>query len=147
MKTRTMAAALATGMLFMYPAATPAQSYPEAFLRHLTGLCADRQHGQFSATQRIPSLTEFRTIAESGLPGYEAYAWGGMIGPAGMPRNIVQRLNKEIVATLHQKEVTDRMLSEGTVPAPSSPGEFTAYIKAELQKWGGVVKMADIKPE
>lgn len=97
--------------------------------------------------QRIPSLPEFPTIAESGLPGYEAYAWGGMIGPANMPKDIVQRLNKEIVATLNQKDVIDRMLAEGTVPTPSTPEEFAAYMKSELQKWGDVVKLAKIKPE
>jgi tripartite-type tricarboxylate transporter receptor subunit TctC len=97
--------------------------------------------------KRVPSLPEFPTISESGLPGYEAYAWAGMIGPAGMPRDIVMRLNKEIVATLNQKDVVDRMLSEGTVPTPSSPEEFTAYLKAELKKWGAVVKLAGIKPE
>ena len=87
------------------------------------------------------------TIAEMGLPGYEAYAWGGMIGPANMPPQIVQRLSKEIVEILRQKDVTDRMLSEGTVPTPSGPDEFTAYIKSELKKWGEVVKMAGIKAE
>jgi tripartite-type tricarboxylate transporter receptor subunit TctC len=97
--------------------------------------------------QRIPSLPEFPTIAEMGLPGYEAYAWGGMIGPANMPPQIVQRLSKEIVDILKQKDVTDRMLSEGTVPTPSGPDEFTAYIKSELKKWGEVVKMAGIKAE
>ncbi len=97
--------------------------------------------------QRVPSLPEFPTISESGLPGYEAYAWAGMIGPAHMPRDIVMRLNKEIVATLHQKDVIDRMLAEGTVPTPSSPEEFTEYLKAELKKWGAVVKLAGIKPE
>jgi len=97
--------------------------------------------------QRVPSLPEFPTISESGLPGYEAYAWAGMIGPAHMPRDIVLRLNKEIVATLHQKDVIDRMLAEGTVPTPSSPEEFTEYLKAELKKWGAVVKLAGIKPE
>lgn len=97
--------------------------------------------------KRIPSLPDFPTISESGLPGYEAYAWAGMIGPAGMPRDIVMRLNKEIVATLNQKDVTDRMLAEGTVPTPSSPDEFTAYLKSELKKWGAVVKLAGIKPE
>jgi tripartite-type tricarboxylate transporter receptor subunit TctC len=97
--------------------------------------------------QRIPSLPEFPTIAEMGLPGYEAYAWGGMIGPAHMPPAIVQRLSKEIVDILKQKDVTDRMLSEGTVPTPSGPEEFTAYIKAELAKWGNVVKTAGIKAE
>ena len=97
--------------------------------------------------QRIPSLPDFPTIAESGIPGYEAYAWGGMIGPANMPKDIVQRLNREIVEILKQKDVTDRMLSEGTVPTPSSPEEFTAYMRSELKKWGEVVKMANIKAE
>ena len=97
--------------------------------------------------KRIPSLPEFPTISESGLPGYEAYAWAGMIGPAHLPRDIVMRLNKEIVATLNQKDVIDRMLAEGTVPTPSTPEEFTAYLQAELKKWGAVVKLAGIKPE
>ena len=97
--------------------------------------------------QRVPSLPEFPTLAESGLPGYEAYAWGGMIGPANMPAAIVQRLSREINEILRQKDVTDRMLAEGTVPTPSGPEEFTAYIRSELKKWGDVVKMAGIKAE
>ena len=97
--------------------------------------------------QRIPSLPEFPTIAEMGVPGYEAYAWGGMIGPANMPPQVVQRLSKEINAILKQKDVTDRMYAEGTVPTPSGPDEFTAYIKSELKKWGEVVKLAGIKAE
>ena len=97
--------------------------------------------------KRIPSLPEFPTIAEAGLPGYEAYAWGGMVGPANMPKDSVTRLNREIVQVLQQKDVRERMLSEGTVPTPSSPEQFTAYIKSELKKWGEVVKMANIKVE
>jgi tripartite-type tricarboxylate transporter receptor subunit TctC len=97
--------------------------------------------------QRVPSLPEFPTIAEAGVPGYEAYAWAGMIGPANMPRDIVMRLNKAIVDTLQQKDVISRMLADGTVPTPSSPEEFVAYMKSELKKWGDVVKMADIKAE
>jgi tripartite-type tricarboxylate transporter receptor subunit TctC len=97
--------------------------------------------------KRVPSLPDFPTVAESGLPGFEAYAWAGMIGPAGMPRDIVMRLNKEIVAILNQKDVIDRMLADGTVPTPSSPDEFVAYMKSELKKWGEVVKLAGIKPE
>lgn len=97
--------------------------------------------------QRVPSLPEIPTIAESGLPGFEAYAWAGMIGPANMPRDIVMRLNTAIVDTLKQKDIIDRMLAEGTVPTPSSPEEFVAYMKAELKKWGEVVKVAGIKPE
>jgi len=97
--------------------------------------------------KRLPSLPDFPTVAEAGVPGFECVAWGGMIGPANLPRDIVQRLNKEIVATLNQKDVIDRMLSEGTVPSPSSAEEFVTYMRSELKKWGAVVKMAGIKPE
>jgi tripartite-type tricarboxylate transporter receptor subunit TctC len=97
--------------------------------------------------QRLKALPEFPTIAEAGVPGYEGYAWGGMVGPAGMQKDIVARLNREIVAVLNQKDVVDRMLAEGTVPTPSSPEEFVAYMKSELKKWGDVVKMAGIKAE
>ena len=97
--------------------------------------------------QRIASLPEFPTIAEAGLPGYEAYAWGGMIGPAHMQTSVVQRLSKEINEILKLKDVTDRMLAEGTVPTPSGPDEFTSYIRSELKKWGEVVRIAGIKPE
>ena len=97
--------------------------------------------------KRMPSLPEFPTVAEAGLPGYEAYAWGGMLGPANMPRDIVQRLSREIVASVNTKDATDRMLNEGTVPTPSTPEEFTAYITSELKKWGDVIKAAKIKIE
>ncbi|MDP2240106.1 MAG: tripartite tricarboxylate transporter substrate binding protein [Burkholderiales bacterium] len=96
--------------------------------------------------ERLKALPEFPTIAES-LPGYEGYAWGGMIGPANMPKDIVARLNREITAVLNQKDVIESMLSQGTVPTPSSPEEFTAYMKSELKKWGDVVKLANIKAE
>ena len=97
--------------------------------------------------ERLAALPEFPTIAESGVPGYEGYAWGGMIGPANMPKDIVARLNKEIAAVLSQKDVIDNMLAQGTVPTPSSPEEFTAYMKSELKKWGDVVKLAKIQAE
>ncbi len=98
-------------------------------------------------SKRLASLPDFPTIAEAGVPGYECAAWGGMIGPANVPRDIVARLNKEIVAILNQKDVIDRMLADGTVPTPSSPEQFLAYMRSELKKWGEVVKLAGIKPE
>lgn len=98
-----------------------------------------------ATAQRLPSLPEFPTVAEAGLPGFEASGWVGMVGPANMPKDVVQRLNREIVDTLNQKDVIDRMLSDGAVPAPSSPEEFTAYMNSEFRKWGDVVKIANIK--
>ena len=97
--------------------------------------------------KRLPSLPDFPTIAEAGVPGYECAAWGGMIGPANLPKEVVARLNKEIVAILGQKDVIDRMLADGTVPTPSSPEQFLTYMRSELKKWGEVVKLAGIKPE
>lgn len=97
--------------------------------------------------QRVPSLPEFPTVAEGGLPGFEAFGWGGVIGPANMPRDIVNVLNKAIVETLKQPDLAQRMLSDGAVPAPGTPEELSAYLKAEIAKWGRVVKLANVNPE
>jgi tripartite-type tricarboxylate transporter receptor subunit TctC len=97
--------------------------------------------------KRMPSLPEFPTVAEAGLPGYEAYAWAGMLGPAKMNPDIVQRLSREVVAAINAKDVNDRMLNEGTVPTPSSPEEFAAYIASEIKKWGVVIRGANIRVE
>jgi tripartite-type tricarboxylate transporter receptor subunit TctC len=96
---------------------------------------------------RVPSLPEFPTIAESGVAGYEAFSWAGVIAPAGTPKDIVVKLNREIVQGLKQKDVVDQLAKEGTIPTPDTPEEFSAYIKSELTKWSGIVKLANIKPE
>jgi tripartite-type tricarboxylate transporter receptor subunit TctC len=100
-----------------------------------------------ASAQRIPSLSEYPTVAEAGLPGFEAVGWAGMLGPANMPRDIVQRLNKAIVDTLMQKDIIARMLSDGAVPAPGTAEEFTAYMKSESKKWGEAVKLAKIEAQ
>jgi tripartite-type tricarboxylate transporter receptor subunit TctC len=97
--------------------------------------------------KRIASLPEFPTIAESGLPSYEAYAWTGMVAPANTPKDIITRINREIVQIIKQKDVADQLLKEGMVPTPSTAEEFGAYIEAEIEKWGPVVKQANIRAE
>ncbi len=97
--------------------------------------------------KRIPGLTEFPTVAESGVPGYEAYSWGGIIGPRGMPQDIVAKLNREINEVLKTKGAVERLLANGTVPRPGTAQDFVALEKAEVKKWGDVIKMAGIKPE
>lgn len=99
------------------------------------------------SAQRVPSLPEFPTVAESGLPGFEAFGWGAVIAPANLPRDIVTVMNKAIVDTLKQADTAQRMLADGAVPFSSSPEEYAAYLKAELAKWGRVVKLANVKPE
>jgi tripartite-type tricarboxylate transporter receptor subunit TctC len=97
--------------------------------------------------KRLPSLPDIPTIAESGLPGYEAYSWGGMVAPAKTPPAVVSRLNREIMAILKQPDVVDQLTREGTLPNPDTPERFAAYIKADIEKWTQVVRNAGIKPE
>jgi tripartite-type tricarboxylate transporter receptor subunit TctC len=96
---------------------------------------------------RIPSQPEFSTIAESGLPGFEAYSWGGIIGPAKMPAEAVRKLNQEINEALKTKDTADRLLAGGTVPMPATPEEFTSLIRSELKKWGDVARGANIRAD
>jgi tripartite-type tricarboxylate transporter receptor subunit TctC len=100
-----------------------------------------------TSLKRVPTLPEVPTISEAGLPGYESSGGAGIIAPPNLPRPIVQRLNKEIVEILASKEVNDLMLQVGMLPAPTTPEDFTAYIRAELKKWAPVVKAANIKGE
>ncbi len=100
-----------------------------------------------TSAKRVSLLPDIPTISESGVPGYEALGGAGIIGPANMPPHIVQRLNREIVEILNSKEVVDSLAKVSMFPAPTTPDEFTAYIKAELKKWALVVKQAKIKGE
>jgi len=100
-----------------------------------------------TSAKRVSLLPDIPTISESGVPGYEALGGAGIIGPANMPPNIVHRLNKEIVEILNSKEAVDSLAKVSMFPAPTTPDEFTAYLKAELKKWALVVKQAKIKGE
>lgn len=108
------------------------------------------QQGKLNAlavgsAKRVGSLPNVPTIAESGVPGYEAYSWVGMIAPANTPKDIVTRLNREIVDILRQKDVEEKLNQQGAIPVGDSPEQFGAYISAEMKKWGAVVKSANIK--
>lgn len=95
--------------------------------------------------KRSPLLPEVPTIAESGLPGYEAGSWYGILAPAGTPRDIVMKLNAEIVKALKQPEVRERLATEGAEAIGGTPEEFAAHIKAELARMGKVIGDARIR--
>ena len=97
--------------------------------------------------KRSALLPDLPTIAESGLPGYEALQWMGLVAPAKTPRAIVERLNKEVVRIVQSPEVKERLLQIGNEPVGSSPAQFAAFIKAEIAKWGKIAKQAGVKPE
>jgi len=105
-----------------------------------------RALGVTSAT-RSASAPDIPTVAEGGLPGYEAVQWYGLLAPAGTPAEIIARLHKETVAILRAPESAKRLAGDGAEVIASSPGEFADFIKAETVKWARVVKAAGIVPE
>ena len=110
------------------------------------------QQGKLNAiavgsSTRVASLPDVPTIAESGVAGYEAYSWVGMIAPARTSRDIVARLNREIVEILKQKDVEDKLTQQGAIPVGDSPEQFGSYISAEIRKWGAIVRSANIKAD
>ena len=100
-----------------------------------------------TSAQRLPQLPELPTIAESGVPDYEATQWNGLLAPAKTPRKIVAVLNAEIVKTLHRADVRERLAAEMVEPVGSTPAEFAAFMKAEIARWAPVVKASGMKPE
>jgi tripartite-type tricarboxylate transporter receptor subunit TctC len=95
--------------------------------------------------QRTVTAPDIPTIAESGVPGYAAVGWFGVIAPAGTPREIVARLNAEIVRIMALPDVRDRALAVGAEPSTTTPEGFAAFIAAEIPKWERVVKASGAK--
>jgi len=99
------------------------------------------------SAKRIATLPDTPTIAESGVPGYEASNWWGIIGPAGTPSAVVTKLHAETAAVLKLPEMQKWFDSEGAVGANMTTGQFAKFILSEMAKWGKVVKEAGIKAE
>jgi len=97
--------------------------------------------------ERTPLFPEMPTLAESGIPGYEANNWNGLVVPRGTPRTVVERLHQEVVAVLGEPAVAGRLTRAGLDPIGNTPAEFSKYLKAEAGKWEKVVKSAGIKAE
>jgi len=100
-----------------------------------------------TSAKRTPLLPDVPTVAETGLPGYEVVLHYGLLAPAGTPRPIIDRLNRELRAVLDSEEVRKRLTTEGAEPLPSTPEEYAADIDREETKWSAVVKSAGIKGE
>jgi tripartite-type tricarboxylate transporter receptor subunit TctC len=96
---------------------------------------------------RSPAMPELPTMQEAGVPGYEVSGWYGVLAPAGTPPAIVAKLNREIVRIVHLPDVMERMASDGSEPVGSSPAEFAAHIKSEVEKWHDLIQKTGIKTE
>ena len=97
-----------------------------------------------TSEQRLPYLPELPTIAEQGFPGYEISSWQGVFAPAGTPKEVIAKINGELVRLVRTPEVRERMAREGADPVGSTPVEFEARVRSELDKWAKVVKAAGI---
>jgi tripartite-type tricarboxylate transporter receptor subunit TctC len=98
-----------------------------------------------TSTTRMRTLPDVPTVAESGYAGFEAVNWTGLVAPARTPVPIVARLNEEVRKALRQEEVIARLAAEGSEPMGSTPEEFRAFLTAEHEKWGKVVRDARVQ--
>jgi tripartite-type tricarboxylate transporter receptor subunit TctC len=97
--------------------------------------------------QRSTVMPEVPTVAEAGVPGYEATIWLGVMAPVGTPKPIVDKLNAEIIKVMNRPDVKENWAKQGAVPMPMSPAEFDKYLRADIEKWAEVVKVSGAKAE
>ena len=100
-----------------------------------------------TGAQRSPAFPEFPTVAESGVPGYEASLWYGFVGPARLPPEIVQRLNAEIAGVLALPEIRERLASQGVDARSNTPEEFARLLVSDLERWARIVRFAGVQAE
>jgi tripartite-type tricarboxylate transporter receptor subunit TctC len=99
------------------------------------------------SAKRLPMLPDLPTVAEAGVPGYEYASWYGFVAPANLPKDILDKLNAEIVRALKLPEIADKLAGAGVIVVAGTPQEFAAHIKTEMDKAARVIKAANIKPD
>jgi tripartite-type tricarboxylate transporter receptor subunit TctC len=97
--------------------------------------------------KRIPALPGVPTVNESGVKGYDVVLWHGLIGPKGLPRAIVERINAEAAKALKVKETAEQLQNDGVAPAGGTPEQFLAQIRKEIGVWRKVAADAGVKAE
>jgi tripartite-type tricarboxylate transporter receptor subunit TctC len=100
-----------------------------------------------TTAKRSSAAPDVPTMSEAGLKGYETSTWGGVLAPAGTPRDVVAKLNAEMNKALASPDVRQKMLGAGIEPAGGTPQQFTEFLQSEIVKWGAVAKAAGIQPE
>ena len=100
-----------------------------------------------TSTKRSTAAPEIPTVAESGLAGYEVTISRGILAPAATPKQIVGKLNAEILQALRSSDVTDAFARQGLDPLGSTPGEFESYLKSEVAKWAKVIRAIDLRAD
>jgi len=98
-------------------------------------------------TTRSPLAPELPTVAEAGLKGFEVKSWNGVVVPTGTPKEIIARLNGEIVRILRQPDLREKFLVQGVELVPTTPEEFGAFIKQDIAKWAKVIQLSGARAE
>lgn len=98
-----------------------------------------------SSPTRSPAFPDLPTVAEAGVPGYDATTWTGIVAPAGLPKALVVRLNREINTALQTPALKEKLLAIGSEPTTSTPEQFAAFIRKENAKWADVIKRSGAK--
>src|SRR4051812_22666824 len=120
--------------------ATPLSALPQLKSGKLVGLAV-------AAPSRFPTLPDVPTAAEAGLAGYEVDFWYGLLGPAGMPRELVDRIQRDVAAVLTTPEMKESLLAQGCIAVAGPPQALTALIAREYELWAKVVKSGGVKME
>jgi tripartite-type tricarboxylate transporter receptor subunit TctC len=100
-----------------------------------------------TSAKRIPALPDTPTIAESGFPGYDVTLWYGLVGPKGLPPEIVNRINAEVNKVLSRKEAADKLEIDGASPAGGTAAQFQAAIRREIEMWRQIIAKMGMKPD
>jgi len=100
-----------------------------------------------ATTKRLAYLPDLPTIAEGGVPGYWSDIWFGLVAPAGTPKEVVDKLNREIAKILVQSDVKEKLVAQGIEPLTSTPEEFATLIKTDLARWAKVIKDSGARAE
>ena len=100
-----------------------------------------------TGAERSPAAPELPTVAESGLPGYQVYAWNGLLAPAGTPAPVVTRLNEELKAALSQASVKEKFNAQGFAATWTPPAQAASFVRSEVEKWARTVEASGAKVE
>ncbi len=95
--------------------------------------------------KRSEAISDIPTVAEAGVKGYATGSWYGVVAPAGTPSQVVNRLSREIVALVRAPAIRDKLVADAVIAVGSTPAEFSAHIRAEIERWGRVIKAAGLK--
>ncbi len=135
------------------------QAFPDLLNGQLTFMVIDTINGKLQVDrgamrglavtlpQREARLAQVPSAPEAGLPDFQIWTWTGFYAPKGTPRELVARLNRDIVAACQDSQVLARLDTMGSTPATTTPEEFAAFTRAEIGRWGGIIRRANIKLE